>query len=267
MRFQFVMVLVFIFGWHPWCNAQEPLAENLTPAVAHPDKDAFWKGWKVLPDDLLQDQKRIWTFPVSVARGKHLKPTIAFIGVTAGLVALDGYPARYFQKTKSYGQFNKIFSGVNTGKANYLVPLALYGIGLVRRDSYAQKTFLLAGEAVLDSELLTSVMKDTNRRMNPNDVPMNGNFQDTWFKNKFAQNLIGGNGSFPSGHTIAAFSVATVYSDRYAKKHRWVPWLAYGLASLDGFSRMSLKSHFSSEVFAGAALGYVIAHGVVLRPR
>jgi hypothetical protein len=44
-------------------------------------------------------------------------------------------------------------------------------------------------------------------------------------------------GSFPSGHTIAGFSVATVVSRRYGKKHRWVPDAAYGMAALVGASR------------------------------
>jgi membrane-associated phospholipid phosphatase len=41
--------------------------------------------------------------------------------------------------------------------------------------------------------------------------------------------------------------------------------VAYGLAGLVGFSRVTLQSHFPSDVFAGAALGYVISHDIVLR--
>jgi membrane-associated phospholipid phosphatase len=55
-----------------------------------------------------------------------------------------------------------------------------------------------------------------------------------------------------------------VFADRY-RQHRWAPWLAYGLAGLVGFSRISLQSHFPSDVFAGGALGYFISDYVVLR--
>ena len=58
-----------------------------------------------------------------------------------------------------------------------------------------------------------------------------------------------GPGGFPSGHTIAAFSIATVFAERY-HRHRWVPWTAYGLAGLIGFSRVTLQAHFPSDVFA-----------------
>jgi len=105
-------------------------------------------------------------------------------------------------------------------------------------------------------------MKDIDRRSNPNDMPVGGPYGDSWFKNKFAQNLIGGNGSFPSGHTIAAFSAATVYAQRYSHK-KWVKWVAYGLAVVDGVSRVSLQSHYASDVFLGATLGYIFGRQAV----
>jgi membrane-associated phospholipid phosphatase len=73
-----------------------------------------------------------------------------------------------------------------------------------------------------------------------------------------------GHGSFPSGHTIAAFSIATVVARRYGN-HRWVPYAAYGMAALVGFSRLSLSAHFLSDVFMGGALGYSISRFTVLR--
>jgi hypothetical protein len=196
-----------------------------------------------------------------VARGHHLKPTLILIGITAGLVAgVDNPSGRYFQHTQAFSGFNKVFSGKNTSIAMFAVPSAVYGIGLVRKDSHAQHTFLLAGEAVIDSEILTTVMKDIDRRLKPIEVSPNGSFADTWFQ-AHEGSLIRGIGSFPSGHGIAAFSVATVFADRYPK----YKWVAYGLAGLVGFSRVSLQAHHPSDVFAGAFLGYAIAHYTVLR--
>jgi hypothetical protein len=37
-------------------------------------------------------------------------------------------------------------------------PVVFYAIGLMRKDTYAQHTVLLAGEAVIDSEILTTVL-------------------------------------------------------------------------------------------------------------
>ena len=228
-----------------------------------PKKEIYWKGWPRFGPNVLKDQKAIWTFPLSVAAGKHLKPTFTVMGITAGLVALDPHSGRYFRKTQSFGGFNRAFSGRNTAIATFAAPIAFYGVSLVRRSSYGQKTFFLAGEAALSSAILTTVMKDLTRRLYPADVPPNGDFSDTWFKKDWGE-WKGGIGSFPSGHTSAAFAVATVFAKRYPDR-RWVRWAAYGLAGLVGFSRISLESHFPSDVFLGAVLGYAVGHNAVLR--
>jgi len=132
---------------------------------------------------------------------------------------------------------------------------------LIRKDSKMQRTALLAGEAVGDVEILTTVLKDATKRLRPAGIPPHGNFSDSWFE---GGSFLRGNGSFPSGHTIVAFSVATVVARRYGN-HRWVPYAAYGMAALVGFSRLSLSAHFLSDVFMGGALGYSISRFTVLR--
>jgi membrane-associated phospholipid phosphatase len=63
---------------------------------------------------------------------------------------------------------------------------------------------------------------------------------------------------------MAAFSVATIVARQYGN-HRWVPYVAYGLAAVVGFSRLPLNVHFLSDVFMGGALGYSISRFTVLR--
>ena len=283
MRFWSVFFLVVALSVAQRCAAQEALLPSpaVTPAfevplptpapaplyyvpVSKPSPERQI-SWRQLVPNMLQDQKQIWLFPVSVAHGHHLVPTLAVAGITAGLIALDRRNMNYIRSTPSLSGFNKVFSGTNTSLGMEIFPAAFYGIGLLRKDSYAQHTVLLAGEAVLDSEILTTVMKDIDRRYRPASIPPNGNLSQSWFK-ETRGSYLGGVGSFPSGHTIAAFSIATVFAQRYPNP-RWHVWVAYGLAGLVGFSRVSRQSHFPSDVFAGAALGYAIAHYVVLRPR
>jgi len=216
---------------------------------------------KIVPN-ILCDQGRIWTFPWRLAHGKNVLPTAAIVGVTAGLIALDPTDARYFRRTSSFHHFNHVMSGIDTGLIIGLVPASFYGVGLANRDSYAQQTALLAGEAVADAEIVSVVMKDVGRRLTPLSIPPNGNFSDTWFKRK--GNWLAANGGFPSGHAVAAFSVATVIARRYGN-HKWVPYLAYGTAGLIVFSRLTLSAHFASDIFMGAALGYSITRFAVLR--
>jgi hypothetical protein len=238
-----------------------PDPAELSPA-RHPDTDPDRAvSWRRLVPNMARDQEQIWMFPLSVARGHHVKPAVVLVGATAALMTLDVHNAKYFRNTSQYRGFNQAFSGRNTSILMEALPTILYGVGVARKDSYMQQTFLLAGEAVLDSEIVTSVMKDIDRRLLPGEV-LNGNFSESWFR-RTQGSLIKGRGSFPSGHGIVAFSLATVIADRYPHPS-WIPWTAYGFAGLVGFSRLPLQAHFTSDAIAGAILGYVIAHYVVL---
>ena len=213
-----------------------------------------------LPGNFLSDQKDLWFFPGKLAQGRHWLPTVAIVGVTAGLLAADPHDVSYFRRTSNFHGFNRAFSGKITAAEIGIVPVSFYVLGLARKDTYSQKTALFAGEAVADSLVLYGVLNAVTRRLRPSDISPQGPFNDTFFRTH--NGIL--NHSFPSAHATAAFSVATVIAIRY-RNHRWVPWVAYGIAGVIGFSRVSLQSHFPADVFLGAALGYTIARFDVLR--
>src|SRR5260370_27072255 len=86
-------------------------------------------------------------FTVSVAHGHDLLPVLAVAGATAGFMAADEHNARYFRSTQTFAGFNKVFSSSNSALGMEIFPAAFYAIGLARKDSYAQHTVLLAGDA------------------------------------------------------------------------------------------------------------------------
>ena len=221
-------------------------------------------SWKLLVSNVLDDQKRIWLFPRHWFHGKYLNPTGTFLIATAGWVALDPYAEPYFRRTQAYTEFNRVVGSRNSLIGMFVVPLSAYGAGLARHDAYLQQTALLTAEAVVNSEVLAQVMKATTRRLLPGYIAPNGDFSGSWFRNHSGP-WYTAPGSFPSGHMIAATSIATVFARRYGRTHRWVPWMAYGLAGMVGFSRLTLSAHFPSEVFAATFLGYTIARYGVLR--
>jgi len=240
------------------------LAQTAGPPPANTQPDPGRSvSWTKLAPNILSDQKQIWTFPAKLRRRKYWIPAAAVVGVTAGLVALDPKTAPYFRRTSSFDGFNSVFPGNATSIGMIVAPLSIYAAGLIRKDSKMQSTALLAGEAIANAEILTTAMKDVDRRLRPGDIAPNGDFSDSWFRDN--KRYLRSNGSFPSGHTIAAFSIATVIARRYGSQHRWVPYVAYGAAALVGFSRMTLSAHFPSDVFMGAALGYSISRFTVLR--
>jgi len=222
-------------------------------------------SWKLLYPNLIADQKHIWSFPARLMQGQNWAPTAAVLGATARLVLLDPSEAGYFRRTPIFHGFNNIFTGNATAIGTGAVPASLYAIGLIRRDSKMQHTALLAGEAMTDAAIMQTVLKDVTKRIKPAGFSASGNLSDSWFEKRGSpSSYIKGNGSFPSGHTMEAFSVATIIARRYGN-HRWVPYVAYGLASVVGFSRLSLSVHFLSDVFMGGALGYSISRFTVLR--
>jgi membrane-associated phospholipid phosphatase len=237
-----------------------PQSPTQSPPPAAPyERDISWK--RLFPN-LASDQKKIWLFPVHVARGKDWIPTAAVLGATVGLVALDPLDARYFRSTSTFGGFNRVFNSNATFYAIAATPVALYTSGLIRKDSKMQKTALLVAEAMGNAYIVTTAMKDVDRRLQPIAIPPYGNFSHSWFDNNARYGR--SDGSFPSGHEIHAMSVATVIARRYSN-HRWIPYVAYPLAALVGFSRITLSSHFLSDVFMGGALGYSISRFAVLR--
>ncbi len=228
------------------------------PAAAIPDRPV---SWRLLAPNLIDDQKHLWSFPTRLKQRRDWIPAAAILGSAAGLLLLDPPEARYFRRTPEFHGFNNAFSSRATSLGIIAAPASLYAVGLLRKDSKMQHTMLLAGEALADTGILTMVLKDATRRARPTGFPPSANFSDSWFDSRGT--ALRDNGSFPSGHTIAAFAVATVIADRY-RNHRWVPYAAYGLAALVGFSRLSLSDHFLSDVFMGGALGYSISHFTVL---
>ncbi|HXQ26173.1 MAG TPA: phosphatase PAP2 family protein [Candidatus Acidoferrales bacterium] len=239
--------------------AADSTPQNSTPAVAEREVT-----WRTLPRNFLQDQKDIWLFPLQLAKGRQWLPMLEVTGVTAALIVADPHDTPYFRRTARFEGFNDAFSGPITATEIAIVPAAFLVVGHFRHDSYAETTALLAGEAYADSAIVDIAMKVATRRLRPSDIPPSGPFSDTFFRSHVSPSGI--NTSFPSSHAAAAFAVATVISHRY-RQHRWVPWVAYGMASVISFSRVTNQAHFSSDVFLGAALGFTISEFAVLRPR
>lgn len=255
-----IVVIAFVTGVASPATAQALLPDvNSRASQLAPDQGSPRPS---IADDILHDQKRIWNLPLDVAHGRHAKLVALVAATTAGLVVIDRHDGPYFRRTQRFAGFNRSFSGLNTGLGEGLVPGALFLAGLLRDDGYAKETAVLAGEALIDAEVVSEVMKNGTRRLRPSDISPDGNFADTWFQDHGG--ILIARGSFPSGHATAAFALASILAERY-QRHRWVAWVAYGLAGTVGFSRITLQSHFPSDVFASAVFAYAIGHDVVLR--
>jgi membrane-associated phospholipid phosphatase len=248
----------------PQCRGSEPIAQpgDDASAPAAPAVTVREATLRKLPKNILQDQKDLWLFPTKLAQGHHWLPSALIVGATAGLIATDPQTMPHFRQTNAFSGFNSVFSSGAGAGIIAVVPATFYVASLIRKNSYDQSSALLAGEAVVDDAVLMVVLKSITRRQRPNEIAPNGSYSDTFFQSHGT--FLGTGSSFPSGHAMMSFSVATVFARRY-RRHRWVPYVAYGLASVISFSRVTTGAHFPSDVFLGAALGFAIARFDVVR--
>ena len=65
------------------------------------------------------------------------------------------------------------------------------------------------------------------------------------------------NTSFPSGHSVAAWSIATIFATNY-RETRWVPIVAYSLATIVSLSRVNDNAHWLSDVTMSAGIAYFV---------
>lgn len=252
-------------GWAQGTEADLPDAPSAAAGSGDTGREATREvTWRSLPREFLHDQKDIWLFPTQLARGRHWIPTLAVVGGTAGLIVADPHIMPYFRThANNLDDVNDTFDAyISTGMVA-AVPASLLAAGYIRHDRYQVSTAIMAGEAYADSAVVNLAIKAVTRRERPSDVPPGDDFHNTFFKAGVSP-LHGS--SFPSGHATGAFSVATVVALRYYRKHRWVPWAAYGMATAISLSRITSRAHFPSDVFLGSALGYGITRYEVLRP-
>jgi membrane-associated phospholipid phosphatase len=71
----------------------------------------------------------------------------------------------------------------------------------------------------------------------------------------------GGGTSFPSGHAIQVWSIASLVSHEY-KHQPIVAVVAYSLAASVSASRIAAQKHFASDIFVGGTMGWFIGRYV-----
>ena len=236
---------------------QVPVPIDSSQSRTPPEPGLFTAG---LPRKMLRAEGRIWSFPLRAAN--HPAATLAVASATIGLIALDPHISPHF----SGSEFDRFKRGILTkGPMAVMIvgiPAVTYTSGFLMHDSYAKETGALAIQAAAHGFIVSTIVKAALGRRFPAQIPNGGDFGDTWFKFTGSAH---DPGSFPSSHAASAFAAAAVYSSRYHHR-RWAPIAAYGLAALASFTRIPDQTHFPSDVFFGAAVGYAIGHFVVVAP-
>jgi membrane-associated phospholipid phosphatase len=234
----FVLILSATLG-----QAQTPTASpSSTPqASATPTLEKqFFKN-------ILRDQKDIWTAPFHL-RGSDAR-WLAPLGLgTAALIATDRRTGDEIAESRRQLNASRIVSYAGSGYGVGGVAVGFYLFGRAKNDDRARETGLLGAEALIDSAIVVTGIKEVAQRRRPLAAQGRSDFFD-------------GGSSFPSGHSIAAWSLATVIANEYHDRPL-VQITAYGIAAAVSLSRFTGEKHYLSDVLVGSALGYGIGRYV-----
>lgn len=197
--------------------------------------------------------------------GKTWKKVAGFVVLEGGMFLLDR-PVQSF--ASDLMERNPKFRGLSHYVTNFGAPyegytmgaLGLYG--LVFKNQKLKTSTLLATQSYLVAGAVESILKVLTGRQRPNYIdPQGVSPHRPLFHGPFFFPITASS-SFPSGHTTGAFAAATVFAEEY-RDRPIVPIIAYSAATLIGLSRITENAHWTSDVFAGAALGYVTGLQVV----
>lgn len=191
---------------------------------------------------------------------------MAAAGLTASLYYYDADIDKKFRPLKDEHHWLEVSSSHVTEIGDYygysfLVLAGTYS--LLWKNHKLLHTTVLASQSALSAGIWARVGKTLTGRMRPGatygDKVYNS---DHWFgpfaefnKAERGTRGIGAYDAFPSGHTAAAFSIATVFAGRYSDR-KWVKWLAYSLATTVAVTRLVEHEHWASDLIPGALIGY-----------
>jgi membrane-associated phospholipid phosphatase len=203
--------------------------------------------------DTLHARKTLFTWRDAALAG-------GFTGLTFAMFPLDRSFAKRLQDSTT--QANKFFKHASRGveyiadPGSVVIGVGLYTVGRVGHWKEVADLGLHGTEAIALSASITDVIKILAGRARP--FVSNDTSADDF---RFGRGWRGGGDfqSFPSGHSTAAFTAASLVT---SESRRWWPqgiWIVapvmYGGATLVALSRMYHNKHWASDVAVGAAIG------------
>ncbi len=223
------------------------------PVLDHRDR-IFYPGDTERPKPLMRklflnivfDQEDIFTSPFHVNRHNALEWLVP-MAATGALIASDTHIANAFENSRGQVRWGGQISDI--GASYTLLPIVAgsYVYGAWRDNPKGREIGVLGTESLLDSLIVVGVLKEVFRRNRPDEK----NAGDFW----------GGGTSFPSGHAIQVWSIASLLDHEY--KHKKIVGItAYSLAGIVSTARIAAQKHFASDVVAGGTMGWFIGRYV-----
>jgi len=176
----------------------------------------------------------------------------AIITGTAGAMML-----KFDEPVKDFLQRNRVEVLNSSSKlfyplGNRLPPFLISGMyiaGVVTKNRKLEHSSLAIAKSLAISTIFYTTTKGVIRRLRPDRAENPRQFAAPFSNSVYS--------SFPSGHSNTAFAVATAFAEEY-KHVKWVPWVAYTLATFTALDRMYQNRHWASDVIIGASIGHFV---------
>jgi hypothetical protein len=188
-----------------------------------------------------QDQKHLYLAPFE---RHNLKWDALVLVGTGALLAADSHIEPHIS-TAHYQAYQDTSNAAIYGLSAAVGGIYLYGIKT--NHPHARETGNLELETLVNTFLVYTPLQLIFARQRPGEGAGNGDF--------FKHHAL--NTSFPGGHAMFTFAMASVVADEYPKT--WARILAYGAATTVTVTRFMARDHWASDMFIGAALGTAIA--------
>ena len=224
--------------------AAQTIPDSPAPAPSTPPAPERFT-FRSLSRDFLKDAGEIWSYPVHI-QTRDMLPIAGLAVLTGFLIGNDEAIHRGFMDYRDSQAWVRAVSPVITEMGSYGAwgtAGAFLCVGLIAKDAKAVETAALASSAMLQSGILVTVLKGLAGRQRP----FWADGVDHWsgpvgFFKRFGSGQSGKYDSFPGGHSITAFSLATVLAMQY-QESVWVPILAYTTATGVALSRETENKH------------------------
>ena len=217
-----------------WTSSRSPADSQNTQSQS--SEGAFKKALRRFG----KDQKEIYSAPFEQS---NLKWDALFLASTGVLIATDRTASRALPGT--HVDINRNISNVGLYGTSAAAGV-LWLSGLATHNDHARETGVLSAEALANALPVYVALQLIAGRERPMEGSGNGRF---WRNNAL-------NSSFPSGHALFTWSMASVIAREYPRP--WVKWLAYGTATVVSVTRVTGREHFPSDVVVGSVVGYFI---------
>ncbi len=253
--FRIIVILVLL-----WMPARAAAAQAAGPVPNAPDQG-------VAPLDLNEsyfwgyatDGATLLTAPARWNAGDWLTASVV-TGATMLLYGHDQKIQTWVQghKTTTVERIGDDVMPIGCGLATVPIVGGMFLYGRLAHDAKMQTTSLLT----VESAVLTGVIVEALKYATGRHRPFTGDPPHTWDGPGIPADSAQ---SFPSGHAAIAFSVASVIATEY--DNAFVAPLAYAIAAITAATRVVHNVHWTSDVFAGSAIGFWTGRMVVAAHR